>query len=227
MSNEVTATNAYGDGFDVAEPVNGNLIRGALLRFKDDAFLVGGVDHLPEDVTRFTVTSMTTLWTRWENEKPTHRVTLPGQQHPRRDELGDLDEKLWPKNKDGVRADPWNDTRHVTMVHDDSAAVFTFSTSTTGGRIGVAELKDAIALRRRVRPGCFPVVELDTKTMKTKYGDRLRPYFRIVGWHEPEVQAEAPAPAPREVVKTLAGVDAEISGADLMNDQIPFAPEVR
>jgi hypothetical protein len=230
MTNEV-AISQYGDGFDVEEPVGTGLVRGSLLRFKDPDFLVNGSDHLPEDVTQFTVVSMTTCWTRWWNEQPTHVVTQPGQQHPRRDELGDLDEKLWQKGKDGTKTDPWADTRHLVLVHDGSAATFTFVTSTTGGRIAISELKDAIKLRRRARPRSYPIVALETMTMKTRFGDRLRPHFRIVDWHEGEEPAPAAAPPTRPkppqamripASEIIGAVRGELTTAEVLDDDIPF-----
>jgi hypothetical protein len=221
MTNEV-AIQYDSDGFDVMEPAGSGLVKGSLLRFKDDAYLIGGTDHMPEDITELTVVSMTTCWTRWWNEQPTHVVTQPGQQHPRRDELGDLDESLWQKGKDGTRCDPWADTRHLVLVHDASAATFTFVTSTTGGRIAISELKDAIKLRRRARPRSYPIVALETMTMKTRFGDRLRPHFKITGWHEPEAQAPATPPpymAPVDVLKAIRG---EPTSAEIMSDDIPF-----
>jgi hypothetical protein len=104
-ANEVTIQQ-YTDGFDVDEPVTGSTVKGTMVRFKDDSYLINGTDHLPESVRELTVVSMLTAWVRWWDEKPTHHITLPGQQHPRRDELGDLDEKAWPKDKNGTRSDP-------------------------------------------------------------------------------------------------------------------------
>src|SRR5262245_4315112 len=101
------------DGFNVDEPTTGSTIKGSLLKFRDDKYLINGVDHLPDDAGPFTVVSMTTMWTRWEGDKPFHKITMPGTAHPRRDELPDQDPAAWPKNKDGVRADPWQDGRNI------------------------------------------------------------------------------------------------------------------
>jgi hypothetical protein len=225
MSAIVPTPNYDDDGFSVAEPTTGGLIKGSLLKFKDDAFLINGTDHLPDDVAQFTAISMLTLWTRWENDKPLHKITRAGEIHPQRDELGDLDAAHWPKNKNGERVDPWQDSRNVVLVHDASAATFTFTTASIGGRIAVAELKDAVALRRRVRPGACPIVELTTATMKTRFGERNRPSFKIVGWHEPDAQ---PAVVVRQPVSpTLRAMRAEPTSGELMSDDIPFAPEWR
>jgi hypothetical protein len=228
MKTDITTHSQYDDGFDVAEPVTGGLIKGKLVRFKDDSFLINGTDHMPEDITELTCVGMTTLWTRWagEGKPPTHLVTSSGMSHPRRDELPDQDEALWPKGKDGLKGDPWADSRHVTMIHGASAQVFTFTTSTHGGRIAVSELKDAIALRRRVRPGACPVVTLGTATMKTRFGDRLRPSFKVVAWHEPEAfetTAMPKPPAPKLApVETASVKKDEITSAELLDDDIPF-----
>jgi hypothetical protein len=229
MKNEITTNSQYDDGFDVSEPTTGGLVKGKLLKFRDESFLIGGNEHMPENVTQLIVVSMTTLWTRWagEGKPPTHLITRSGQSHPRRDELPDQDEALWPKGLDG-KADPWADTRHVTMIHDTSAQVYTFTTSTHGGRIAVSELKDAIALRRRVRPGSCPVVELTTAPMKTRFGERLRPAFKVVGWIEPEAQAPATPPtpptflSPAETLKVMREGPAALASAEQLSDQIPF-----
>jgi hypothetical protein len=218
----------FNDGFDVDEPTTGSTIKGLLLKFRDTDYLVNGVDHLEEDAGPFSVISMTTMWTRWEGDKPFHKVTQPGQPHPRRDELPDQDPAAWPKNKNNEKVDPWQDTRNIVMVDDKSATTYTFSGTSIGARIAVSELKDAIKLRRRARPGCFPIVELSTMKMKTRFGERLRPHFKVVGWHDPEVQAEAPAPlkplAPAAIKNVYRG---EPTAGELMSDDIPFAPEWR
>jgi hypothetical protein len=232
MSNEITVPQ-YEDGFDVSEPTTGSLVKGKMVKFRDDAWLINGEEHMPEDHVQFSVLSMLTLWTKWEGEKkqPIHVITRSGQAHPAREDMGDLDEALWPKGLDGGKSDPWQDSRNVTLLHADSAQVYTYLTASVGGRIAVSELKNAIMLRRRARPGCYPIVELTTAQMKTRFGDRLRPAFRIVGWHEGEASAP-PAPPPKyltpaEVMETLRKAAPAPTSGELLQDDIPFAPEFR
>jgi hypothetical protein len=206
----------FDDGFGVAEPGAGSLIQGKMVRFKDDSFLIGGTDHMPEDVKRLTVVSMLTLWTKWCDGKPTHVVTPTGQVHPQREEMGDLDQDEWEAGLDGRPSDPWRDSRHVVMVHDASAQVFTFVTATVGGRIAVSNLKSQIALYRRVHKHACPVIELGRADMKTKVGVKQRPDLRVVGWLDPTPEAVPPA-SPKQLPPASA-----LKSADVLNDRIPF-----
>jgi hypothetical protein len=210
----------FDDGFGVVETGSAGLLRGRRLKFKDNAYLIDGTDHLPEDIKQLTVVSMSTLWTRWEDGKPLHKVTPTGQTHPQREELGDLNQDEWEAGLDGRPADPWRDGRHVHLVHDKTAEQFTFVTETVGGRIAVSNLKSQISLYRRVHPHACPVVELGRADMKTKVGVKQRPAFKVVGWIDPQPAGE-PA-APKQLPPAAA-----LSPGDVLNDRIPFAPEVR
>ena len=51
------------------------------------------------------------------------------------------------------------------------------------GGIAVRELIDRINWMRRFRGNAvYPIVQLSTRFMKTKFGGRLRPNFEIVSW---------------------------------------------
>jgi hypothetical protein len=68
------------------------------------------------------------------------------------------------------------------LVDPLSGEVFTFTSSTTGGRIGISDLSAQIQLMRSTRPGAGPIVELQSRQMKTKFGMKPRPFFQVMAW---------------------------------------------
>jgi hypothetical protein len=60
--------------------------------------------------------------------------------------------------------------------------MFTFSTSSWGGRECVTNLGDAVARMRSVHHDAVPIVSLESAPMQTRYGRKSKPVLRIVGW---------------------------------------------
>jgi hypothetical protein len=220
MSTELATTNSNppaSDGFDVEETGGNSLIRGVMLKFKDNDWLANKTEFLPAG-TRVTAIGTTMAWVRWGEEgPPEHRVTESGHRHPLRDTLGDLNKDEWPAGLDGAPADPWRDTRYVYLVDGETAATYTFVTDSMGGRRAVSELKTQIQTYRVAHPNAVPIVELAKTTMPTKFGIKQRPLLKVTGWHIP------PAPA---VPQARAVAAAGTIKSD-MDDSIPWAPEVR
>jgi len=202
---------AADDGFGVVEPAtSSSLIRGKVLRFKDDNYIADKTD-IVELGTKLTAVAMTTCWVKWDAEGKAieTRVTASGETHPYRAALDSNDPKEWPDGLDGKPNDPWKDTRHVYLI-GPQAEQYTFVTATIGGLRAVAELKDQIALYRRVHPGACPVVELAVADMPTKFGPKSRPSFKVVGWIDPQANGAAPKSLPTT-----------LSAGELLNDEIP------
>jgi hypothetical protein len=178
MSNDLQTA----DGFDVPERGGGNLIVGKLMKFNNGAYVIDKTETLPPHTT-LVVLDITTAWVKWRDGKPVeHRITYPGQVHPDRDDLPDQDEALWEEGLTSEPADPWKDTRYVRMVDPRTGADYTFVTDSYGGRRAVGELKSQVSNVRYACPGAVPIVELGTTQMKTNYGPKPRPSFRVVGW---------------------------------------------
>ena len=126
---------------------------------------------------------VTTVWVRWDDSKPIeHRITHPGQLHPDRADLPDLDQATWERGLNGDPADPWRDTRYLRLIDPRTGQDFTFVTDTYGGRKAVGDLKSQIANVRFAHPGAVPVVQLGSTMMKTAFGLKPRPEFKVVGW---------------------------------------------
>jgi hypothetical protein len=119
---------------------------------------------------------------------------------PRREELGDTDEKEWPIGLDGFPADPWKHFIEIVLQRQDTAETFLFATSSKTGRKAVSQL---LKHCQRSPHGSIPLVQLHTGSFKhrdPRIGQVRRPNFAVVG----SVRLEAPP------------VD------DELNDAIPF-----
>src|SRR5262249_59801198 len=104
-------------------------------------------------------------------------------------------------------------------------------TATYTGRGAVNGLASQIVRMRVTRPGINPVVELDSAPHQTKYGRKIKPILKIVGW----VDSGLPG-TPQDVAPKLASDSGNHSGkpvlmppparrpqySDLMSDDIPF-----
>jgi hypothetical protein len=213
MSTDLVITNAVAsDGWaDTAAEASERLLRGTLLKFADWNWSAGK-EATPLDKGRqFIAIDSAAAWVKWVGGKPAeHRVRLPGKPLPDREELGDLDENFWELTSDGKRRDPWQNTRFVTLVCPHSAELFTFSTSSWGGRSAVVDLADAISRMRTVYPDAVPVVELQAAPMATQHGRKSKPVFKVVAWKS----AAGKDPAER----TLAPPTVQ----EVMEDEIPF-----
>jgi hypothetical protein len=213
------------DGWDTVPDSGNRLIVGGLIKYKDDEWFADKVEFDVSDRT-FAVVAVRSVWVKFgdEGEKPEQRITLPGQKHPDRNELGDLDETKWALGLDGkTPEDPWRDSRYTLLIDTVSAEQFTYVTDTFGGRRAIADLRDQIVTIRRVHPGAIPIVKLTGGLMKTKYGPKPRPVLKVVGWQN--VAAEAPKPIAAKYaadrVETHAARMAEEKRDD-MRDEIPF-----
>jgi hypothetical protein len=224
----VPAQQQQQDGFDVAENHGGDMIRGKLVRFRGDydRFFVGKgtATQLPSELTLL-AHDMVTCWTGWRNGKPEHRVTRPGQRHPSRDELGDLDENQWEPGPDGRPADPWKDSRYIYLINPSTLEQLTLVLDSYGGRRAAGELKDMIRNVRGVRPGALPMVRLGSEDMPTKFGIKRKPRFVVVDWRQTGPGAR-PQLAARPQQATIEGSRSVEPKHPAFDDEVPPIEEI-
>jgi hypothetical protein len=168
---------------------------GRFLRFVKGDFLTGDSEH-PEEVplgTRFIaeVQNMERGWVRWRGNRPVDEMMHLVSERvpmPKREDLGDTDEELWEKNRDGSPKDPWQETYKLTLrsVEDpgDDDSAYTFTTSSKGGRRSMRKLSGIFGKEGlRMRPGQLPIVELSfTSYDHREHGRMKNPEFAVVGW---------------------------------------------
>jgi hypothetical protein len=170
------------DGFAVQENAGASMIVGKMVKFLDGRFVVDKTEPLPATTTLVAVNAVT-AWVHWEDSRPVeHRITQPGQSHPYRTDLPDQDETKWPPGLNDEPSDPWRDTRYLHLIDPNTGADYTFVTDSFGGRRAVGDLKQQIANVRMAHPRAVPLVQLASTMMKTRFGQKARPDFKIVGW---------------------------------------------
>jgi hypothetical protein len=85
----------------------------------------------------------------------------------------------------------------------------TVANTTVGHRIAVKELVDKVNITRKFRGPCvYPIIQLSSTAMKTKWGVRQRPSFVVTGWHslddrrqlEPPRNGPVTPPSPGEII---------------------------
>jgi hypothetical protein len=106
---------------------------------------------------------------------------------------------------------------------------YSYPTGTAGGRIAVRELRDKTVWMQRLRgSNVYAVVLLSDTFMKTRFGGRQRPHFKIVRWVRLGVEGgevEALPPPASPTTQTSAQLDLplvkEPSLKEDLNDEIP------
>jgi hypothetical protein len=113
----------------------------------------------------------------------------------------------WIEGFDGKPKGPW-EAQHILYLLDPvDISQYSYPTSTVGGGIAVRELVDRIMWMRRLRGNAvYPVVQLTTRLMRTKFAGRLRPHFEIVDWTkiDPDSGGMIPVSDPQQVLQQPA-----------------------
>jgi hypothetical protein len=226
MSQEIAIRD---DGFAISERSGNSLIKGLITKFADSIYRANKtetVQQAPEGPA-FLVPGIVTAWVHWKSGLPDqHKITRTGQTHPWREDLDDDDKTEWELGIGGLPSDPWRDTRYVYLINLRSGKTYTFVSDTVGGRQAVGELKDAIMTVRQAQPNALPVVQLATGTMKTKYGLRPKPDFKIIDWRNPgsdqAQQQSSPQQLEAEFGKRRTPVKPSITPKPAPVEDVPF-----
>lgn len=210
-----TTTTTSIDGWSSVPETNGTMLRGRVAKFKDGKFFADKIDDITG--TTLVAVDVATAWLKWWDARPAeHRITRPGERHPDRDELGDLDEMQWQDGLNGEPADPWRDTRYLYLIDPLTAEEITFVTDSAGGRRAVSDLRRQIANMRRAHPAALPVVKLEAGSMSTRFGVKPKPDFRVIDWKRHEPAANEATASARPTIAPPTG------RRDDMDDEIPF-----
>ncbi|CUU15689.1 hypothetical protein ACT4MK_32070 [Bradyrhizobium barranii] len=191
-----TAMQAYtlvDDGWNspIDDEGAGRQIQGTLLRFDDKQWFAGKEKAAIPNGSCYIALSIRTGWKRWENGKVVDFVTEIDGHYPNRHELGYTDESKWECGPDDKPTDPLQNSREVLLIDPHTCTAYTFCTASAGGRSAVDDLKNAVRNARRLRPGVVPLLSLEWQVMRTKYGMRSKPYFKIVDWSIPGAEVIA------------------------------------
>jgi hypothetical protein len=197
------------------------MIKGTLLKYNDRHWTKGTESEDIEQGTKLVALGAAAAWVRWAGGKPVeYRMREPGRRLPEREELGDLDQSQWERGPDGEPKDPWQNTRFVYLEDPRTAEAFTFSTSSWGGRQAVADLGEQIERMRFKHPGAVPLVELASAPMKTKYGMKSKPFFKVLGWELGEYEDRRDVPNGNAAPAITMVENKKMTNS--LDDEIPF-----
>ncbi len=183
-------TTAEDDPFLEYSKAGGGTIVGELLKFAKGDYLAGQDNREIPIGTRL-IANMDTLetgWVCWVDGKPAdHRMGLvaEGFAPAWRKDLGDNDKSLWALDDKGNPRDPWQKTEHIVLADPRDGTLYTFVTSSVGGRNALRDLCCDYAHGRRQHPDKHPVIELgvDSYQHTNKQLGRIKtPMFTIAGW---------------------------------------------
>lgn len=183
-------------------------IQGTFLTFKNGEFLAGQDQAEVPIGTRLAVNmqGLRVGWRRWFKDELTDDLTeLLVDQMPlkQRNELGDLDEKLWDSDDKGNPRDPWQFTNVIEFVSTEGET-YIYSTGSKGGLGAIGKLCKAYGKEYRQRPGQVPVIDLERDSYNHKtYGKTYFPVFNLVDWVDEDaldaIAGEKPAEEPKQV----------------------------
>lgn len=197
------------DGFDNVD-LTDRLIQGTLRKCNVlDAVPWQKPDGTP-DHDRYIVVKTRTVVQRWVNKAPVETLDEP----PAHDLEGlnsAIPQEQWETGLNGEPRPPWQRQKILYLLNPETAEMATYVAGTIGGHLAVEELKRAVQRKRWLSRDrrCFPIITLGTVPMKTRFGQRPRPFLKIEGWVGPEPTA------------TPATVEDKRPKADL-DDEIPF-----
>lgn len=176
------------DSFDVVETAEQQgerrVIQGRRLRFSNDGCWVDDdEEEVPADLELIVVERAAVVQKWGGDQQPLEtRWLAPG-------EKVDVDalNAAAPKNEwhEGLSGPvgPWQRQVLLYLLDPQTMDKFTYATGTVGGNMAIGDLSDKIRTMRRLRgEQVYPVVTLADTHMRTKYGGRQRPHFKIVRW---------------------------------------------
>jgi hypothetical protein len=217
----------------------------------------GETEPLSPDLRLLAASTITILQHWFDNKPVQTIIKQAGVPLPDIDELNSrIPETEWEDGLDGNPRPPWQLQRIVYFIDPVTMAQYTFASGTFGARIAVEALKDAIYWRRAIEgPGIVPLIRLSAVPMKTRFGRKMRPDFVVDSWRnlggkdggptpvegpQPPRQLEKvdpvtgeittmrPGETVEDVARQMAGEDAgELPTGKYVDDEIPFAPEMR
>jgi hypothetical protein len=222
----------HDDGFNDTALNGDRVIQGTIIRCNDGHWADRDSVSFPAD-KQMIVMAVGECAQCWKQNKPVDTIIkTPTEPLPDIDELNaKIPENEWEPGLDGKPRAPWVHQYMVYLVDPTDAAIYTFINSTAGAAIAYDRLTSRVSLMRRLRSeAVVPVVKLDAKPMKTKFGQKMRPEFTIVDWRQlggtaMPVTNIAPPPQPQGEQKQLpAGLKPvePVSVAEELGDEIPY-----
>ena len=203
------------------------IIHGEILRCVDGHWSLRDGTAINPDTLLLAIGTTEALQ-HWDGQIPVEDIRKrPGEALPDVDELNaQIPRSEWKEGLDGQPRPPWQHAYVAYLVSVDDASLYTFVNGTIGARIAVERLQDKVKWMRALRGvNCAPLVRLDSKPMKTRFGQKMRPEFTIVEWRQigggglqaRQIEQRKPNPA-EQIGRPVKPVTTE----EELNDRIRF-----
>jgi hypothetical protein len=201
------------------------LIRGDLIKIVDGRASIRDGTPVPDVLL---VAGIFKAAQRWQAHALVDvRVETPETPLPDVDDLNNaVPSTEWEIGLDGAPTPPWRAVWGLYFIDPKDASPFTWLAGSIGGRIAHERINERIAAMKMFRgQNVAPIVKVTNRSMKTKFGTRLRPEFEIVRWVElaggnvnaaPAIENK-PAATPAPELKTVGPVTTR----EAINDPIP------
>lgn len=190
------------DSFDIAEPVEEEqgerLIKGRRARFSNDgAWITDDEEEIPGDL-ELVVVERAAVLQKWKDQQPIEtRWLAPGEKVDVAALNASCPKEEWREGLSGP-VGPWQRQALLYLLDPQTADKITYVTSTVGGNLAIGDLSDRIRTMRQLRGGgLFPVVVLSDTFMRTRFGGRQRPHFKVMRWVRFGGEGAAALPAPQ------------------------------
>jgi hypothetical protein len=195
----------------LAEQSSNQLWFGELLKFQKGDWVTGpNNEECTESELVAIMPGLMTGWIRWEDHFPVeHKMGLvqEGFVPPALETLSHRDKDLWEVDDNGKPQDPWQDSRYLPMISVNGERIYTFATSTDGGRrLGIAPLSGEYGARIKEHPYDLPVVGLSLDSYQhsnRSYGRIKYPVFPIKRYVKADVYLAAVAALTGKTLKLL------------------------
>jgi hypothetical protein len=166
--------------FEGDDNCSNQLIRGTRIKCTDGHWSASDGTAVTADM-QFVAIGTKQAVQRWLDGVPSVIEKEPGKPLPDVDELnGAIPQDEWDDGIDGKPRPPWQKVWVCYLISIRDGTLFTFINSTIGAKIAVNQLNDRVQVMQALRgANVVPVVTLGSAPMKTSFGQKIRPDFKI------------------------------------------------
>jgi hypothetical protein len=161
------------------------LIQGVILKCVDGRWTDGDGLTPPNEMLVIGLTHAVQCWGKDKDLLDTI-IEQPNEPLPDPEALNaQIPEEEWGLDLNGEPRPPWQFNWVVYLLDIASASTYTYLNSTMGARIAVERLEDKLKWMRMLRGNdVTPIVRLESRPMKTSFGQKMRPEFTIIDWRD-------------------------------------------
>jgi len=180
-----------------------------------DGYNSVGEAPFPDD-KELIVVDRKTIAQLWEEQKPKRSIIAePGQTIDIDALNAETPTSEWELGFDGVTPKPpWQLNTALYMLDETKGQMYTMIGATVGLKMAVKALCEKTRYLRKLRGRVAPVVTVGHTKMKTRWGSKARPDFKVVAW---KTLGDAPQ---QPLLKTVAPP----TSGEIVNDEIPDHP---